>query len=48
MCSSDLAFDEAGDALLETSAAYSRQVIADWSMMRDMTGIDPAKHREDG
>ncbi|MDY8109544.1 DUF2252 family protein [Fulvimarina sp. 2208YS6-2-32] len=41
------ALAEAGDALLETAEAYSRQVISDWTMMRDMTGIDPTHMRKD-
>ncbi|MEN3791327.1 DUF2252 family protein [Fulvimarina sp. MAC3] len=32
------AIAEAGDALIETAEAYSRQAIADWAMMKEMTG----------
>ncbi|MER0238082.1 DUF2252 family protein [Fulvimarina sp. MAC8] len=35
------AIEEAGDALIETAEAYSRQVISDWAIMKEMTRIDP-------
>ena len=34
------AIEEAGNAMIETAEAYSRQVVTDWSLMKEMTGFD--------